>query len=325
MKLYYSFEELAAQQYHNLVLALGNFDGVHMGHRKLVQQTLNLADQLGGVPGVMTFFPHPMKVLFPEHTPPMLLPVEEKIAILEKMGLEALLLAPFSSELASLEPRDFVRKILCKTLKVAGVVVGYNYNFGRGGKGNAELLADLGQQLGFAVKIVSQVRIRNHDVSSTSIRELLALGQVNKAATLLGYTPFLRGQVVHGEKRGRKLGYPTANLEIPYDLLVPAQGVYAVQVEFNGHCQPGVANIGIKPTFHPETHPANVEVHIFDYDGDIYGQMIKVSFLQKIRGEKKFNGINELVEQIKTDTGNARAVLDRLGICAAKSHIIEVR
>lgn len=325
MKLYYSFEELAAQHYHNLVLALGNFDGVHMGHRKLVQQTINLADKLGGVPGIMTFFPHPMKVLFPEQTPPMLLQVEEKIAILDKLGLEALLLAPFSKELASLEAKDFVQKILCKTLKVSGVVVGYNYNFGRGGKGNGQLLVEMGQELGFEVKIVPQVRIRNRDVSSTSIRELLALGQVNKAATLLGYTPFLRGQVVHGEKRGRQLGYPTANLDIPYDLLVPAQGVYAVQVEFNGLSQPGVANIGIKPTFHPETHPANVEVHILDYDGDIYGEMIKVSFLQKIRGEKKFKGINELVEQIKTDTGNARAILDRLGICATKSHIIGVR
>ncbi|HEX3030981.1 MAG TPA: riboflavin biosynthesis protein RibF, partial [Bacillota bacterium] len=265
------------------------------------------------------------KVLFPDQTPPMLLHVDEKIDIMEGLGVEALLLAPFSQELASLEAREFVQKILCKTLKVAGVVVGYNYNFGKGGKGNAQLLAELGQEFGFSVKIVPQVRIRNRDVSSTTIRELLALGQVNKAATLLGYTPFLRGQVVHGEKRGRQLGFPTANLDIPNDLLVPALGVYAVQVELNGRTLPGIANIGVKPTFHPESHPANVEVHIFDFEGDIYGQVIKVSFLQKIRGEKKFNGINELVEQIKTDTGNARAVLDRLGISGTVGHIVEVR
>lgn len=307
MQVYRSFQELG--NHPRAVMALGNFDGVHMGHRELIRETVNIAHELSCAPGIFTFFPHPLTILNPEQAPLTLLPVEEKINLLEKLGAEFILLAPFNREFAALPPKEFVKQVLCDKLGVSGVVVGYNYSFGCGGLGTPELLCELGKEFGFVVKVVSPVEVNNHPVSSTLIRELLLQGEVKKAAQYLGYSPFLKGKVIHGEKRGRQIGFPTANLELPEDIIVPANGVYAVSLKLQGEALTGVANIGVKPTFHRDNLQRNVEIFIFDFNRDIYDQQLEVAFIERIRGEKAFQGVNELLSQINLDTETARNIL----------------
>ncbi len=325
MKIYRSFQELGGHPHPRLVMALGNFDGVHMGHRELIRETVDMAHELAGVPGIFTFYPHPLKVLNPEQAPPMLLPVEEKINLMGQLGAEVMLLATFNRDFAALPPKEFVQQVLCQSLQVAGVVIGYNYSFGCGGTGTPELLTGLGKEYGFSVKVVSPVEVAGEVVSSTLIRELLLQGEVKKAATFLGYCPFLKGKVVHGEKRGRQLGFPTANLDLPEDILVPANGVYAVEVVMGEERFSGVANIGVKPTFHRDSRRRNVEVFVFDFQRDIYDREIEVIFLERIRGEKAFNSSDELLNQIKADIEKARSILNQLQLGIRSWHIQEAR
>ncbi len=325
MKLYRSFLELAGHPHKKLVMALGNFDGVHIGHQALIKATLEMAQKLDGIPGILTFHPHPLKVLFPEQAPPMLVTVEEKIKIISNIGAEVILLAPFTKEFSALPPSEFVREILFEILQVSGIVVGYNYTFGRGGVGNPELLKELGVKYGFQVEVVAPVEVNGEIVSSTLVREYLLEGQIEKATSLLGYSPFLKGKVIDGEKRGRLLGFPTANVAILPELLIPANGVYAVKVKVGQNNYQGVANIGVKPTFHLHSQTRSVEVNIFDFNQDIYGQEIEVIFVARLRGEKAFNGVDELTKQIQADAGQARELLTSVDATTKNSHILEVR
>ncbi|ACV63926.1 riboflavin biosynthesis protein RibF [Desulfofarcimen acetoxidans DSM 771] len=306
MDVYYSRQGLLKEKYNQIYLGLGNFDGIHIGHQKLISDLVDVARQRGGVPAVMTFYPHPLAVLQPAEAPLMLLSQTNKQEFMEGLGVEVLLVMPFDRDFACLAPDTFIKDILYGELGVKGVFVGYNYTFGCRGLGTPDLLKSYGGTYGFDVHVVPPVCVGEQVVNSTLIRGLIEKGEVGNAAKFLGYVPFIQGEVVYGERRGNTLGFPTANLELDSDLVVPDNGVYAVHVELGGCKYPAVANIGTKPTFHGFAGARCLEVHLLDFSADLYGQTIKVSFIRRLRGEKRFNSVGELVAQIKTDIGEAR-------------------
>lgn len=291
-----------------LVLALGNFDGVHRGHQALLMKTLQLAAQLDAIPGVMTFDPHPLQLLAPQKLPPMILDQKAKLQLLASKGIEVVLVVPFTRIFAELLPRAFFTEVLLEQVGVRGLVVGYNYTFGQGGKGTAETLQELGNVYNVPVEIVPPVTVDGQRVSSSLIRHYIQQGNMEAAATCLGYYPYLAGEVKHGDARGRELGFPTANVAVDRKLVIPAQGVYAVQVRWQDQQWPGVANLGHRPTFY-EQGQLGLEVFILnDNVPELYGETIKVEFLKKLRDEKKFTSAAELKEQIKLDIAKARGL-----------------
>jgi len=292
-------------KHNNIVIGLGNFDGVHIGHQKLISEVVNLAREIGGTPAVFTFYPHPMAVLDPENCPPLLLSQEAKQKFIARMGVEVLLLVPFDLEFARLSPEGFISDVLNKELAARGVVVGYNYTFGHCGRGTPDLLKEYADRYQYQLRVVPQVTIGGQVVSSSLIREMLVKGQVAEAAKYLGYYPFIEGQVVVGDRRGGRLGFPTANLNIDQTYLVPANGVYSVKVQVDGEAYLGVANIGFKPTFQGKER--NIEVHLLDFYQDLYGKHIKVNFIMRLREEKKFTTPSDLIKQIEQDIIQARA------------------
>jgi len=293
-------------KFKNLVVGLGNFDGIHLGHQRLIGDIVAKARAVGGTPAVFTFDPHPLAVLNPQGAPPLILPPDIKREMFAKLGIEVLLWIPFTAEFAHLSPEDFIKQILHEQLAVRAVLVGYNYNFGYLGQGTPELLKEYGEQLGFDVEVLHPVSKDGQPVSSTLIRSLLADGEISEAWKYLGYAPLLKGKVIYGEGRGNILGFPTANIEVDKNLLVPANGVYSVKVDVEGHTYGGVANIGVKPTFHNNSFIRSIEVHLLDFSDDLYGQVINVKFIRRLRNEKKFNSVEELVEQIQKDVNEAR-------------------
>lgn len=294
------------------VMALGNFDGIHMGHRELINRVLKISQKEHGTAAVFTFDPHPLKVLQPEISPPLILAKEDKIRLLGELGIDLLVILPFSEDISRLTPEEFVQKVLVEKFNLRTVVVGYNYTFGRNGQGNAKMLAELAAGYGVQTEIVPPVSFGGEEVSSTLIRGLLMEGKVAKASKLLGYHPFVVSRVVTGDQRGRQIGFPTANLNLSSDLLVPANGVYAVMIYINGGTYQGVANIGVKPTFCLD-QPKNLEVHCFGLNQDIYDAKIKVEFIERIRGEQKFASVSELVSQIKFDCAKAGQIFGQNG------------
>ncbi|WP_066635295.1 bifunctional riboflavin kinase/FAD synthetase [Desulfolucanica intricata] len=306
MDVYYSWQGLK-ERYGRIYLGLGNFDGIHIGHQKLIKDLVSMAKQREGTPAVMTFYPHPMSVLKPESAPQMLLTQEAKQKFMAKLGVRVLLMIPFNTDFARLSPESFIKEILYEQLGVRGIFVGYNYTFGNQGLGTPELLESFSFTCGYEVHVVPPVCVGDQVVSSTIIRRLLLNGEVTAARKFLGYTPFVESEVVYGERRGNTLGFPTANMEINPDLLVPNNGVYTVKVQMDGDIFLGVANIGTKPTFHGYDSARNIEVHLLDFYGDLYGKTIKVLFLRRLRGEKRFNSVGELVAQIQEDINEARA------------------
>jgi riboflavin kinase/FMN adenylyltransferase len=287
-------------------LTIGNFDGVHMGHVKLLQRVRDQATAASLVSAALTFDPHPRKVLLGNAAPPAITSTEHKLECIETQGIQLAVVLPFTRELAAREPEDFVREVLVQGLALRHLVIGYDYAFGKGRRGNFELLTALGQRDGFTVERLDPVIINGAVVSSTRIRDMVQAGKVWDARPLLGRFHQVRGLVAHGQKRGRKLGFPTANLSFK-DELVPLTGVYAVWVEVGGVIRPGVANIGKNPTF--GEFEMSVEAHILDFKGKIYGEPIRVHFVQRIRSEKKFSGPDELATRIREDIGLARMIL----------------
>lgn len=302
-----SLNELNAQ-YPHPVLTIGNFDGVHLGHRALFDLVKEKAAQAGGVSMVMTFEPHPLRVLTRQNHPPLITLTDQKLELIEAAGIDVVICLEFNLDFAQIEAEDFVRDILVKRLGVKELVIGYDYRFGRKGRGNRDLLINLGNELGFSVHTVdAQPSSNGRIISSTLIREMVAAGQVEQAPALLGRPYRIAGRVVRGRDRGgRLLGFPTANLML-VDELIPKRGVYAVRVTWNGHRFDGVANIGYNPTFGDVG--LSVEVHCFDFEGEIYDQVIKVDFIARIRDEKKFSGPAELANQIRTDCQTSRRIL----------------
>ena len=290
-----------------VVLTLGNFDGVHLGHRAIVQRAVSEARAAGGQVVVLTFHPHPVAVLAPERSPPLLQSLRDRLALLRDLGADVTVAQRFTPRFAALEPEAFVREFLGAHLELLHIVVGYNVSFGRGRAGTVETLRALGPRLGFAVDAVGPVTVGEEQVSSTALRRMVAAGDVRSAQAFLGRRFTLRGRVVRGEQRGRTLGFPTANLHQPRGLLLPADGVYAVRARLDGRAHPAVLNIGMRPTF--GTLQRTVEAHLLDFDQLLYGRWLVLELVDRLRGEQRFAGPEALRQAIAADVTRAREVL----------------
>lgn len=289
-------------------VTIGNFDGVHLGHQMLFSEVVSLAHRHGGTSVVVTFDPHPLKVLRPDSIR-LISTTEQKIEFIGKAGIDALIVIPFDHDFAATSADQFVDDILIDKIGVQELVVGYDYAFGRGRTGNIEFLKAKGKEKGFPVTVVEAHYEKDMLVSSTKIRELVSEGRMRDVRHLLGRYYQIRGEVQRGKQRGGPVvGFPTANLQISEEDLCPKRGVYVTQVIYEGRCYGGVSNIGYNPTFGENTLVA--ETHIFDFHDDIYGKAIKINLLQHLRGEIKFSGPEELGEQIQKDIQVAHEVLE---------------
>ncbi len=289
-----------------LVVTIGNFDGVHIGHQKIFNRVIH-AKGRQGTSMVITFNPHPVKVLAPERRLRLLTPLEEKLRLIEQTGIDAVLIIDFDREFSKIEPEDFIRNILVDKLQVKHVIVGHNYRFGKEKKGTTELLRRRGRKYGFKVTVVRNTRLGGHTVSSSRVRQLLSWGRVCEASALLGRPYSIHGTVIKGAGRGGKvLSTPTANITTPNEL-VPREGVYAVRVEIDGRVYDAVANIGTNPTF--DGQQMSYEVHIFDLNRNLLGKQLRLYFIDRIRGEKRFSSVEELKAQIQKDIETAKIIL----------------
>lgn len=289
-------------------VTIGNFDGVHKGHQKLIQLACSRAKAQGLESVVATFDPHPLRVLRNDKTPPFITLTEQKIELISQHGPQVCLLLEFSMDMARLTPEEFVKTYLLDGLNMKELIIGYDYHLGKGRAGDFQTLTQLGLKHGFTVDRLDPVSVGDAIVSSTRIRDLVQAGQVWNARPLLGRFYQVKGEVVHGMNRGgRLLGFPTANLKL-VDELFPKPGVYAIWVEVAGEIRMGVANIGKNPTFGNDA--LSVEAFIMDFDEDIYGQNIRIHFVQRIRDEK-FNGIDELKDRITKDVNLGRQILSQ--------------
>jgi riboflavin kinase / FMN adenylyltransferase len=288
-------------------VTIGNFDGVHLGHRFIFRGLVEEAHREGRPAVAISFDPHPKMVLHPERRPFYLITtLEEKIGLLADLGIDAFILIPFSVEYALTTAEEFVREVLWQRLRIRRILIGHDYTFGRGKEGNEAFLTEAGRRLGFDVEVIEAHCIGDTVISSTKIREALLAGEVRFAATLLGRPYNLGGQVISGKQRGAGLGFPTANIA-PDKELVPARGVYAVRVLRKGKRYGGVLNIGFNPTFGGGKR--SVEVHIFDFHEDIYGESIELLFIERIRDEVRFESPEKLIAQINRDIDRAGEIL----------------
>ncbi len=290
------------------VVTLGNFDGLHLGHRRILRKVVARSRELG-LPSVLyTFDPHPLKVIRPDKSPPLITTRAGKAALIEEARIEYLVFARFTADFASKHPRTFAEEVLAGELSAREVIVGHDYAFGREKRGTIAHLKELGTELGFGVSVVDAYRKGGSVVSSSRIRGLIAKGALREAAGLLGRDFTLSGKVIRGSDIGAKIGFPTANIETANEL-IPATGVYAVYVTIDGTMHRGVANIGISPTF--EDKQFTIEAHILDFKGDLYGRTITLSFIRRLRGERKFSSVEALVERIREDVVRAEGILEK--------------
>ncbi|MBD8013932.1 riboflavin biosynthesis protein RibF [Microbacterium sp. APC 3898] len=284
-----------------LSLALGFFDGVHKGHQRVIGDAIKQAESKGIKSAVMTFDPHPSLVLGGRKEEVFYItPMQQKMEILEGMGVDYCFIVRFTSEFAKLTPQQFI-EIFIKELNVSHVTAGFDFSFGSKGKGDMTLMKELGDGQ-YGVTVIEKQEDGNEKISSTRIRELLKNGAVEQVCHLLGRPFRVLGTVVNGDKRGRTIGFPTANIEPELGAVVPSRGVYAVKIQVQGQTYNGVCNIGFKPTFNnPDVKKQVIEVHILDFDKSIYGEMVEVEWHERIRDEQKFSGIDELKAQIQRD------------------------
>jgi len=287
-------------------VALGVFDGVHLGHRAVIAEAVN---RPGLVPAVLTFGTHPAALLSPAGPPPMLTTLERRLELIEALGVAVAAVIDFDEQLRALPPDAFIASYLLDGLEARHVVAGEDFRFGNQAAGTVAMLQEVGQRRGFGVTAVGAVSSGAHEVRSTTIRSLLASGEVAEAAAFLGRPHELPGRVVRGDGRGRTIGVPTANLDIPEGLAVPGSGVYVVTVTSPAGSAAGVANIGVRPTF--EGTVPIVEVHLLDFEGDLYGKALTVGFVERIRDERRFDSADALVGQIRDDIAIARVRLRR--------------
>ncbi|MDH3327824.1 MAG: bifunctional riboflavin kinase/FAD synthetase [Desulfobulbaceae bacterium] len=307
MKLFTNLADIK-QPFVNACVTIGNFDGVHLGHQMLFREVVSKANKLGGTSVVVTFDPHPLKVLRPDSIR-LISTTQQKIELIERAGIDVLVIIPFDLQFAATTADRFVDEILIRTIGVQELVVGYDYAFGRGRQGNIEFLKTKGKEEGFPVTVVEAYYEGGMLVSSSKIRKLVTKGRMRDVRTLLGRYYQIRGEVQRGRQRGgRVVGFPTANLQISEEDLCPKRGVYVTQVIYDGRCYGGVSNIGYNPTFGENRLVA--ETHIFDFDDDIYGKPIRINLLRHLRSEKKFSGPEELASQIRQDIKVAHKVLD---------------
>lgn len=287
----------------NVVLTIGSFDGVHLGHQCILKEIVELAEEHEGTPAVLTMHPHPREFFSPSHAPNLLTSNEKKFQLFDAFGVGVTYILPFDRETANIEAEAFIREILCRRCQMSSVLVGYDCRFGKDAKGDYELLKRMGVELGYEVRQISALVIEAERVSSTLIRERVLQGDLEGVEALLGRKYSLVGVVVTGRGRGAEIGFPTANIK-PHHNAVPAQGVYIAEALINGSRRPAAVNIGVAPTIRQED--LTIEAHILDYSEDLVGSEIEIVFHKRIRSEKKFSSIDELVKQITKDVAETR-------------------
>ena len=293
------------------VLALGNFDGLHRGHQKIVERVKRGAAEHGGTPMAMTFDPHPPRIVRPDKAPPLLMTKTQRLEALHRAGIGCVAVVRFTRELSTWEPEAFVRTVLVEWLRVSEVWVGANFLFGHDRSGNFSLLRTLGQRYGFRADKIDPVRYKDFVVSSTRIRRLVTEGRMDEAGALLGHGYYVDGTVVEGKRRGREIGFPTANLMTDNELL-PPHGVYATTTTIDGIVHAGLTNIGTRPTF-GETG-TTVETHLLNYSGDLYGRSVRLGFVLRLRDERRFDDVDALRGQIEADQRRAERLFSRLSV-----------
>lgn len=299
-------------RWHQPVLALGNFDGLHRGHTKIIERVRRVAAERGGTALVLTFDPHPPRIVRPDKAPLLLMTLAQKIEALEKAGIHGTAIVRFTPALSRWEPETFVKTVLVDWLRVAEVWVGADFLFGRDRSGNFSLLRTLGGQYGYRAEKIDPVRYKDFVVSSTRIRRLVAEGRVDEAGALLGHHFFIDGTVARGAGRGKELGVPTANIQSTNEL-IPPHGVYATTITIDGVVYPSVTNIGLRPTF-DDVGRTTIESHALGLDRDLYGQTIRLGFVQRLRDERRFPDVDALKAQIDADVRRAKRLFDRLSV-----------
>jgi len=294
------------------VLALGNFDGLHRGHLKIVERVKRGAVEHGGIAMAMTFDPHPSRVVRPDKAPPLLMTNEQRLGALDRAGIHCVAVVRFTRELSHWDPETFVRTALVEWLHVSEVWVGANFLFGHERSGNFTLLRTLGLRYGFRAEKIDPVRYKEFVVSSTRIRRLVTEGRMDEAAALLGHPYYLAGTIVEGRHRGREIGFPTANLQTANEL-IPPHGVYATTLTIDGIVHAALTNIGLNPTFGDCT-TATIETYVLRYDGDLYGRAVQLGFVQRFRDERRFDDVDALKAQIEADRRRAERLFTRMSV-----------
>jgi riboflavin kinase/FMN adenylyltransferase len=305
-------EDVRPSRWSAPVLALGNFDGLHRGHRKILERVRRVAGERGATPVVMTFDPHPPRIVRPDKAPPLLMTKAQKLEALADAGVQGTAIVRFTEDLSHWDPEMFVRTVLVDWLHVSEVWVGANFLFGRDRAGNFTLLRTLGGRYGFKAEKIDPVRYKDFVVSSTRIRRLISEGRVDEAGALLGHQYAVDGTVVHGDHRGRTIGFPTANLCTDNELL-PPNGVYATTATVGAIVLPSVTNIGTRPTV-DQSGKTHIETHVFNLDKDLYGMRLRIGFVQRLRDERAFESLDALRAQIDADCQRARVLFDRLSL-----------
>lgn len=311
MKVFSDIDHLPG--FKNAVVTIGTFDGVHLGHQKIIAQLKSEAERVAGETVIITFNPHPRKIILnkPEQIQ-LITTIEERIELLWSKGIDNLVIVPFTKGFSELEPEKYVEDFLFERFKPAVVIIGYDHRFGKDRRGDYRLMEEYSKRGWFELKEISQQLINHNTVSSTLIRQSLSEGNVSQATSLLGHDFFFEGVVMRGDQRGRTIGYPTANLQVlSADKIIPANGVYAVEVEVkmerSGRRRKGMMNIGVRPTVDGTTK--TIEVHIFDYSADIYGTVLRVYVKEFVRNEQKFTSLDELKAQLATDREQVLKIL----------------
>lgn len=294
----------------NPIVTIGTFDGVHLGHMSIIKRLQELASEINGESVILTFYPHPRMVLYPDdHDLQLLNTPEEKAKLLEQAGINHLVVYPFSEEFSRISAFDYVRNLLVTGIKAHKVIVGHDHRFGRNREGDFNTLLEWSEMLNFEVEEISAKEIDEVNISSTKIRQALLKGDIQTANAFLGYTYQLCGKVVTGARLGNTIGFPTANILVNYPYkLIPAKGVYAVRIQHDGKTFAGVTNIGVRPTVE-NAGKLSIETHIFDFNDDLYDKTITIEFVARLRDEKKFGSIDELKNQIAIDIQKAKELL----------------
>jgi riboflavin kinase/FMN adenylyltransferase len=309
MRLFHGTDNAGIQR--PTVLTLGVFDGLHLGHQLIMSTVVERARAVGAVPTVITFDPHPRAVLHPESAPPLLQTFDQKIEAFGVLGIEQTIVVRFTKEFSSIRAADFLSDVVVDRLHTKEVYLGKGFAFGHDREGNIDLLKRVGSELGFVAGEVPEVRLRGARVSSSKIRQLLASGRVNLARRMLGRPYGVEGRVERGAERGHKLGFPTANLH-PHNRVIPRNGVYVTGTLIDGQWRRSVTNVGLRPTFADALEPS-VETYVMNWVGDLYGDVVRVRFLYRLRDERKFNSIDELTRQITRDVERANSYFERAG------------
>jgi riboflavin kinase/FMN adenylyltransferase len=310
MRLFHGYEN--AEIARPVVLTLGVFDGLHLGHQLIIGRVIERARHLGAVPTVLTFDPHPRAVLHPESAPPLLQTFDQKVEAFGVLGVEQTIVVRFTPEFAEVSAREFLKDVVHERLHAKEVYLGRGFAFGRGREGDINLLRRVSGELGFFADEVPEVRLRGQRISSSRIRELLLGGRVNLARRMLGRPYGVEGRVVRGAERGRLLGFPTANLR-PDNRVIPRAGVYVTATLIDGAWRRSLTNVGVRPTFEEEAEPS-VETYVMDWGGDLYGDVVRVRFLRRLRDERRFSSVEELKRQIERDAARARNYFARAGV-----------